>query len=158
MASPLNAAAGRLRASTDDVAAIHDAAEALAATWSRSYESAEGRISPSQLRALIAVDRAGSLTVSQLADDLGAIVSSASRLCDRLVAAGYLQRDHSPHSKRQVLVRLTGDGRRLLDEIRTHRLGSLHAVLRRMAKSERQALLRGLRAWERAQTEGSAQR
>ncbi|MGH8888897.1 MAG: hypothetical protein ACRDV3_03955, partial [Acidothermaceae bacterium] len=91
MATPLNAAAPAARtpdaasavARTRDaeVAAIHDAAEALVATWAHSYESAEGRVSTSQLRAIIAIDRAGCLTVSQLADDLGAMVSSASRLC-----------------------------------------------------------------------------
>jgi DNA-binding MarR family transcriptional regulator len=135
----------------DEVSAIHDAADSLVATWARSYETAEGQVSTSQLRALIAVDRTPSLTVSQLADDLGAMVSSASRLCDRLVAAGYLVRDQSPHSRRQVQLRVTRDGQRLLGEIRSQRLRELRGILARMTKGDRQALLRGLRAWNQAE-------
>ncbi|MDQ1540452.1 MAG: hypothetical protein QOH29_1178 [Actinomycetota bacterium] len=150
MAGEMVAAARDTAHAADEVLAIHDAAERLAATWTRSYESAEGRVSASQLRALMAVHRAGDLSVTQLADELGAMVSSASRLCDRLVAAGYLVRDQNPHSRRQILVRVTSDGRRLLAEIRRFRLRELRTILGRMPKADRQALLRGLRAWDRA--------
>ena len=137
----------------NEAEAIHDAAERLAALWMRSYESSDGRVSPSQLRTLLLIDRAPAeapLTVTRLADELGAMVSSASRLCDRLVAAGLIEREPSPHSRREVQLRLTVDGRRVVDTLRASRVAELRAVLRRMTKPERTALLEGLRAFRRA--------
>ena len=131
---------------SDEVEAIHDAAESLAALWTRAYESAEGRVSPSQLRTLLTIARHEPITVTALAGELQAMVSSVTRLCDRLVAAGYVDRAGSPTSRRQVLITLTQAGRRLLDEIRAHRLAELAAALSRLRASERDALLTGLTA------------
>jgi DNA-binding MarR family transcriptional regulator len=82
------------------------------------------------------------------------MVSSVTRLCDRLVAAGYVDRGASPTSRRQVMVTLTNDGRRLLEEIRAQRLGELAAVLSRVPAADREALLTGLTALQKA--DGSA--
>lgn len=138
------------REPSDEVEAIHNAAERLVALWTRAYESAEGRVSPSQLRTLLAVDRCEPVTVTALASELEAMVSSVTRLCDRLVAAGYVDRGTSPTSRREVMIRLTKAGRRLLDEIRAHRLGELAAVLGRLQPEEREALLAGLTAFGNA--------
>ena len=78
------------------------------------------------------------------------MVSSVTRLCDRLVAAGYVDRGTSPTSRREVMITLTKAGRRLLDEIRAHRLGELAAVLSRVPAADREALLAGLTAFENA--------
>ena len=67
-------------------AEVEAAAEALVGIWSHVAESLDVRISPTQLRALTAVGRYGELNLSQLAEALGALPSSASRLCDRLEA------------------------------------------------------------------------
>lgn len=138
------------REPSNEVEAIHDAAERLVALWTRAYESAEGRVSPSQLRTLLAVNRCGPITVTALAGELEAMVSSVTRLCDRLVAAGYVDRGTSPTSRREVMITLTKAGRRLLDEIRAHRLGELAAVLSRVPAADREALLAGLTAFENA--------
>lgn len=138
-----------VRASTrpsGEVEAIHDAAESLAALWTRAYESAEGRVSPSQLRTLLAIARQEPITVTTLAGELQAMVSSVTRLCDRLVAAGYVERAASPTSRRQVLITLTRAGRRLLEEIRAYRLAELATALSRVRASDRDALLTGLTA------------
>jgi DNA-binding MarR family transcriptional regulator len=138
------------REPSDEVAAIHDAAARLVALWTRPYESAEGRVSPSQLRTLLAVGRCEPITVTALAGELEAMVSSVTRLCDRLVAAGYVDRGASPTSRREVMITLTRPGRRLLDEIRAQRLGELAAVLNRLRPRDREALLAGLTAFENA--------
>lgn len=135
------------REPSDEVEAIHDAAERLVALWTRAYESAEGRVSPSQLRTLLAIDRCEPITVTALAGELEAMVSSVTRLCDRLVAAGYVDRSASPTSRREVMITLSKAGRRLLDEIRAHRLGELAAVLGRIQAGDRAALLAGLTAF-----------
>src|ERR1700760_4366061 len=71
-------------------AEVEATAEALVGIWAHVAESLDVRVSPTQLRALTAVGRYGELNLSQLAAALGALPSSASRLCDRLEAAGLL--------------------------------------------------------------------
>src|ERR1700755_3723758 len=67
-------------------AAIEEAASFLAAIWNR--ETAELPTSTAQLHVLLIVERHRDINLSGLAAQLGALVSSASRLCDRLEAAG----------------------------------------------------------------------
>ncbi|MGD0377399.1 MAG: MarR family transcriptional regulator [Streptosporangiaceae bacterium] len=54
----------------------------------RAVEEIGAVVPPVQLRALLVIDRAGSLNLSGLAGLLGASPSAASRLCDRMQAAG----------------------------------------------------------------------
>ena len=117
---------------------------AVLLVWSRAQEGLGTRVSPSQLRALLVVDRHGEINVNGLAVELGAVPSSASRLCDRLAAAGLLRRESSPHSRRAVLLRLTGDGQRLLAELAAARRADLAEVLARMSPAGRAGLLAGV--------------
>jgi DNA-binding MarR family transcriptional regulator len=121
-----------------------DLAEALGLAWSRAQEGLGTRVSPSQLRALLVVERHGEINVNGLAEELGAVASSASRLCDRLQAAGLLRRVSSPHNRREVLVALTVDGRRLLAELAQRRRRDLAEVLAGMSPAGRASLLTGL--------------
>src|ERR1700749_1098314 len=86
------------------------AAEALVGIWAQVAESLDVRVSPPQLRALTAVGRYGELNLSQLAEALGALPSSASRLCDRLEAGGLLTRDTGRARRRAVRLRLAPAG------------------------------------------------
>ena len=123
---------------------MHDAAQAFVSLWLRSHASADGRVSPSQLRALLLIEEAGLLPIAQLADEMGAMVSSASRLCDRLVAAGLVERRASPANRRVTLICLTTSGTRLLASMRDARLAELGAVMSGMSAAERNGLLHGL--------------
>ncbi|MGH9065508.1 MAG: MarR family winged helix-turn-helix transcriptional regulator [Acidimicrobiales bacterium] len=129
----------------DLAGAATEAVESLVLVWARAEEAAHERVSPSQLRALFAVHRRGSLSLGALAADLGAVPSSASRLCDRLVAAGLLDRRASEDNRRKVTLTLTGNGRRLLQHLEDQRRGDLGRLLEQMSPTARRALLRGLR-------------
>src|ERR1700742_12956 len=100
------------------VAAIEEAGSFLAPIWNR--ETAELPTSATQLHVLLIVERHRDINLSGLAAQLGALVSSASRLCDRLGAAGLLDRLHGS-SRRAVMLRLSPDGRALLDRMRRQR-------------------------------------
>src|ERR1700753_1025113 len=91
-------------------AEVEATAEALVGIWAHVAESLDVRVSPTQLRALTAVGRYGELNLSQLAAALGALPSSASRLCDRLEAAGLLTRDTGRGRRRALRLRVTPDG------------------------------------------------
>ena len=131
-------------------AEVEAAAEALVGIWAHVAESLDVRVSPTQLRALTAVGRYGELNLSQLAEALGALPSSASRLCDRLEAAGLLTRDTGRASRRAVSLRLTPEGEALLEQARTSRQEQIAEVLDAMNTDDRADLAQGLAAFQRA--------
>src|ERR1700753_980009 len=131
-------------------AEVEAVAEALVGIWAHVAESLDVRVSPTQLRALTAVGRYGELNLSQLAEALGALPSSASRLCDRLEAAGLLTRDTGRASRRAVSLRLTPEGEALLEQARTRRQEQIAQVLDAMSPADRAGLAQGLVALQHA--------
>jgi DNA-binding MarR family transcriptional regulator len=110
----------------------------------RAVEEIGAVVPPVQLRALLVIDRAGSLNLSGLAGLLGASPSAASRLCDRMQAAGLVSRDRAVVSRREIVVVPTESGRRLAEWVRGRRRAALGALLSGMTAGGRDALARGL--------------
>ncbi|MEU6037920.1 MarR family transcriptional regulator [Actinomadura sp. NPDC047616] len=135
-------------------AAMDEAVGTLAAVWGGTSE-ASVPVPATQLRVLFIVERHGSINLSGLAAELGALPSSASRLCDRLEAAGLLVRVPG-RDRRVISLRLSRDGTLLLDRLRERRRADLAGVLARMSPSARTALLTGLLQFHTAATEGKA--
>ncbi|MFD5102814.1 MarR family winged helix-turn-helix transcriptional regulator, partial [Streptomyces albidochromogenes] len=129
----------------------HDACaalELLQLLWGRGQEAApSGPVSPSQLRALTALEGQEGVNLRALGEALGSRPSSVSRLCDRLEAAGLVERFPSATSRREIEVRLSRRGHAVLDDFRTFRVRELEAVLREMAPAELAALAEGLQAF-----------
>ncbi len=134
----------------ETAAALDDAASTLVDVWSRAHNAPDVPIPSTQLRALFVLER-GPVNISRLAGELGALVSSASRLCDRLEAAGLLSRDPG-RDRRQVSVRLSSDGQALLDRLRLRRREDLTRVLAEMPAPAQAALLWGLAEFREAAT------
>jgi DNA-binding MarR family transcriptional regulator len=125
-------------------AAVDDAAAALLGAWNAARERVTPRLSAPQLSALLEVERAEGINLRGLAGRLKMILSSASRLCDRLVAAGLVERVPGRLDRREIALFLTPSSRQLLGELRTIRQGMLASVLERMSPDGRASLLRGL--------------
>jgi DNA-binding MarR family transcriptional regulator len=106
---------------------------------------------------LLIIEREEGLNLGALADGLGVILSSASRLCDRLIAAGMLDREASPTDRREVCLTLTASSRDLLAGLRADRQRRLDHVLAAMTPAGRDALLKGLRDFGRAARRVSTQ-
>jgi DNA-binding MarR family transcriptional regulator len=139
----------RRPASTRELAElIDDATPFLVGMWTEPHDTPGGHISSGQLRVLMAVAEHGTPTISGLATDLGLSTSSASRLCDRLEAAGWLAREPGYHDRRQIRVALTRHGQRLLADLAERRQQALAAVLKRMSRDDRAFLEVGLRAFQ----------
>ncbi|MEV4253501.1 MarR family transcriptional regulator [Spirillospora sp. NPDC049652] len=126
------------------------AGQAFITVWCRSQEQVAGHVPRSQLAALEAVAANPDLSLRALADSLGVIPSSASRLCDRLVSAGLLVRTPRDDNRRQVALRPTPTGDELLRDLSRRRQQDLEAVLNRMTAESREELLRGLAAFTEA--------
>ncbi|MEU0336710.1 MarR family transcriptional regulator [Streptomyces sp. NPDC006193] len=123
---------------------IADAVERLATLWSLAAQEATPRLSLHQLRALRTLEAAPELNLTALAERLDIGLPTASRLCDRLEAAGLLERALHPHKRREVRLKLTGHARRVLAEVAQRRAQALAAVLDRMEPADRAALGQGL--------------
>lgn len=131
-------------------AAVEAATRALVITLGRAEEDILPRVSVSQLRALLIISRQAPTNLNQLAEELGAIPSSASRLCDRLVAAGLVTRRTGSVDRREVELRVSAEGQRLVDQLRDTRVAELATVLATMPPEGQRALLVGLREFQRA--------
>lgn len=128
----------------DVVASLEAAAHQLTTVFNQAQNSLDIRISPSQMQALEVIERHGRINVNGLAAELGAIPSSASRLCDRLQAAGFIARIAGTSSRREVLLALTRSGQALLARISRDRRALLTEITRSMSPAGREALRTGL--------------
>jgi DNA-binding MarR family transcriptional regulator len=110
----------------------------------RAVEEIGPTVPPAQLRALLIIERGGSLNLNRLAALLGASASAASRLLDRMQAAGLVTRDRAAASRREIVVVPTEAGRRLAEWVRSRRRAALVKLLEGMSADGRAALARGL--------------
>ncbi|MFD5099979.1 MarR family winged helix-turn-helix transcriptional regulator [Streptomyces albidochromogenes] len=144
----------RIQHSADSEPVAHDLCtvlELLHILWGRSQEAVpSGPLSPSQLRALTVLEGHDGVNLRALGEALGSRPSSVSRLCDRLEAAGFVERLPSPTSRREIEVHLSRRGRALLADVRTYRGRETQAVLQNMDPAGLAALAEGLQAFRTA--------
>jgi DNA-binding MarR family transcriptional regulator len=118
-------------------------------------EQMDKTIGVASLRALQSLERLGPSLVTELGNDLEMLVSTASRLSDRLAEAGLITRRVSPTNRRATLLELTAAGRKVLGELISIRITALQAVTEHMSEEERNALLTGTRAFTIARRQHS---
>ncbi|GAA2571061.1 MarR family transcriptional regulator [Winogradskya consettensis] len=138
-----------------DAAAVDDAAGTLLAVWDAAREQATPRLSGPQLNALLVVEREEGINLRGLAGELRMILSSASRLCDRLVASGMVERVPGRVDRREIALYLTPSSHALLANLRNTRREILADVLGRMSPAGRASLVRGLAEFSAATAEES---
>jgi DNA-binding MarR family transcriptional regulator len=93
-----------------------------------------------QLRALVLVATRPEVTTTQIAEALDVHLSSASRLCERLVAASLIERRTSASDRRNLLISLTPQGSTLVETIMEHRRRAFTSILANMSAPDRIAL------------------
>lgn len=120
------------------------AAELLEILWGRASTAP---VSSSQLRVLFIIEHNEGMNMRALADSLGSMPSSVSRLCDRLEAVGFVERAPSSSSRRELQLHLSNRGRTFLTDLRARREQELRAIVAQMPASKRAALLDGLEAF-----------
>ncbi|MFB4320423.1 MarR family winged helix-turn-helix transcriptional regulator [Actinomadura sp. 21ATH] len=138
----------------DVIAAIEHALSAAALAWNRADQGLEEHVSPVQLRAVEALARYGEVNLRGLAAELDVIPSSASRLCDRLEAAGLLIREHARADRREIVLRLSPRGEELYAALTRRRRAVVADALARMSPGSRARLLDSLQEFGRAVAPG----
>ncbi|MGW1895042.1 MarR family transcriptional regulator [Streptomyces sp. NPDC002004] len=134
----------------ESVEAARELIELLEVLWERGRDMASTPVSASQLRVLYSLDREEGINLRTLGELLGAAPPSVSRLCDRIEALGFIRRETSPVSRRELELHLTSSGRAFLEELRSRREAALWDVISRMKPSARKALLTGLTGFQDA--------
>lgn len=100
-----------------------------------------------ELRALQSLQRRGPSQVTALANDLDILVSTASRLSDRLAEADLITRRVSPTNRRATQLDLTDHGRQTLNDLVAMRATALREVTDHMTPDDLEALLTGAQAF-----------
>jgi DNA-binding MarR family transcriptional regulator len=130
--------------SADEIDAVLRASRALVGIAAASIAAVDDDVTVPQLRVLVMVDTKGPLNLAAVATGLGVNPSNASRICDRLIRAGLLDRQESQDDRRNIALSLTDAGRRLVNKMMKHRRTSIIRVLRDMDPDDRELLTTAL--------------
>jgi DNA-binding MarR family transcriptional regulator len=87
--------------------------------YPQEWISLDLEFSKSELFAMLLVDRHGEVIMSAIADYINVSMSTANGIVERLVKSGYLNRDRSDSDRRIVVVRLTDEGKKLVDGLKS---------------------------------------
>ncbi|MFG2192173.1 MarR family winged helix-turn-helix transcriptional regulator [Streptomyces sp. NPDC048639] len=139
---------------TDDVDAVTravlTASRLLVAVSARSLAAVEDRVTLAQFRLLVVLSTHGSAKLVTLADLLGVNPSTAMRMIDRMIAAGLADRRTNPGNRRETVLRLTDEGRRLVDDVMGRRRREIASIVARLAPEQRSALIEALTVFSEA--------
>ena len=107
----------------------------------RSLAVAGASITLPQYRMLAVLDADDRQNVRDLAARLGVERSTATRMCNRLVSAGLIERAEDPSDRRAVFISLTPEGGEVVAAVTRARRDNVAALLRSMTPARRQQLV-----------------
>ena len=149
MASPEKTAAGGTTFD-DAVDTVLIASRALVGVAARSLASAESKVTLPQYRALVVIGSRGEQNISTLADALEIHPSTATRLCDRLIAKALIERTPSVDSRREVTVGLSPAGRALVRSVTARRRKELRRIIEQLRPDTQRQLIAAFLAFSEA--------
>ena len=123
-----------------EVDSVVVASRALLALVARTIAPALERVSLQQFRVLVVLVGAGPHRLGALAGRLDVVPSTFSRTIDRMEAAGWVTRSPSADSRREVIVDVTPEGRRLVEDVTEARRRELVDILAKLPAERRRAM------------------
>jgi DNA-binding MarR family transcriptional regulator len=139
-----------------DVDAVLEASRALVGVLARSFAEVLDQVTLVQFRVLVVLCSEGPLRSGALAERLGIHQSTFTRTADRLVSQGWVRRETSAESRREVLVDLTDSGRELVEDVMRRRAKDVERVLGDASQRDRARIRAGFEAFARAAGEPDA--
>ncbi|HUC36928.1 MAG TPA: MarR family transcriptional regulator [Acidimicrobiales bacterium] len=130
--------------------AVLTASRVLVAVAARSLSDHEAEVSLQQYRALVILASRGAQRPVDLAEALGVDPSTATRLCDRLVAKRLISRGRQAGDRREVRLDLSDHGRRIVENVTDRRRAEIRRILSAVPRPDRTELVRAFRAFARA--------
>lgn len=129
------------------------ASRALLGIVARSVGDALEHVTLPQFRVLVVLAGSGTMRMGALAARVGAVPSTFSRTIDRMVEGGWVERRESPESRREILVDLSTQGRRLVDQVTDRRRRQVAAVLTSLTPDEQRQIIEALELFSTASGE-----
>ena len=123
------------------IGAVLRATQAFVGLALRSLGAAGASITLAQYRMLAVLADDDGQNVRDLAARLGVDRSTATRMCNRLVSAGLIQRADDPDDRRAVVISLTGEGRAVVAAVTRARRDNVAALLRSLPPARREQLV-----------------
>lgn len=155
MTGPVNRAADAATEETIDevVAAVLTASRVLVGVSARSLAQVEESVTLTQFRTLVVLDGHGPSRLNLLAERLDVTASTALRMVDRLIAAGLVDRRENAQDRREVVIDLTAEGRKLVRKVSRKRRAEIERIVLGMPVGRRRELVRALVAFAGAADE-----
>lgn len=97
-------------------------------------------LTPIQVRTLVILASHESMRPTALADALGVHASNATRACDKLAAAGLIQRRENPENRRSQILGLTPAGRNAIRSISRRRARAIAKILTALPPDRQEAV------------------
>ncbi|WP_216892940.1 MarR family winged helix-turn-helix transcriptional regulator [Nocardia alni] len=143
--------AGVVDESADEITeALLMASRLLVGLSARSIAHVDETITITQFRTLVILSSRGPSKIADLATALDVQPSTATRMVDRLVTAGLIDRHPNPHSRRELVIELTVRGHEIVDAVTARRRTEIAAVVAKMPEPDRRGLVRALSAFTEA--------
>ena len=139
----------------DLVTALLTASRALVGVSARSLAEIEASVTLTQFRMLVVLDGHGPSSLNHLADRLDVSPSTAARMVDRLIERRFVRRRENKANRREVVIDLTSDGQRIVDQVTDRRRASIESIVRAMPTRRRADLVEALQAFSEAADEPS---
>lgn len=124
----------------DQVESVMSAARALVGITAASILTVDDVVTVPQLRVMMMIATRGAMNLAAVADALQVNPSNASRLVDRLLKVGLVDRREAATDRRNIALTLTADGQALIDGVIRHRRNAIRRALRQMAPERRDLL------------------
>jgi DNA-binding MarR family transcriptional regulator len=135
--------------SAEQIEAVVLATRVLVAVTAQSLASLDDVTLP-QFRVLVMIASRGPQNLTAVAQGLGVHASNATRLCDKLVQAGLIQRSEDPADRRNLVLRLTAAGYQLVQDMTDQRRAAIAQILANMPAELRDDLVPVLHCFAQA--------
>ncbi|MGE7435731.1 MarR family winged helix-turn-helix transcriptional regulator [Kitasatospora sp. NPDC001175] len=141
---PIGGQDGLSRDTTEVVSAVMTASRLFVALSARAVAGVDAPLSLPQLRALVVLQNQGPIKLAVLAGALAVNPSTAMRTVDKLEGLRLVDRQTNPVNRREVVLRLTPQGDRLVDQVLTHRHREIAKIVARLSPDQRSTLVQAL--------------
>ncbi|OBG87632.1 hypothetical protein A5698_26130 [Mycobacterium sp. E136] len=128
----------------EQVESVMRASRALVGITAASISTVDDLVTVPQLRVMMMIATRGAVNLAAVAAGLQVSASNASRICDRLLKIGMVDRRDDPADRRNIALTLTPDGQALIDRVVHHRRIAIRRILREMSPTQRDALATAL--------------
>ncbi len=130
--------------------AVMAASRVLVAVSAQSMDGVDEVVSPIQMRTLVILASRGAMRAAELAEALRVHPSNATRACDKLVAAGLLDRRENPQNRRTLILSLSPQGKRVVTSIGRRRTRAIAKVLAAIPVDRRSQVAAAMAEFARA--------